>query len=186
MTSAVIQTRKSIRFIRLTINFPYRPEAINVQGQADLNGTYGGSDGSTYYGRQTGSTNNHQLDHTIWWLGLMRDRQPMQRGAAFSMIGSKELKPVFEANDPPCASGQCWAFANVFKGTITDSPIQTVIEGDWVGVPQSTSLGSSGAHMKFFVFNHKIIIPATPSIFPVTIEKMYDAPNQAGSAGNLP
>ena len=40
--------------------------------------------------------------------------------------------------------------------------------------------------MKFFVFNHKIIIPATPSIFPVTIEKMYDAPDQTGSAGNLP
>jgi hypothetical protein len=37
--------------------------------------------------------------------------------------------------------------------------------------------------MKFFVFNHKIIIPATPSIFPVTIEKMYDGPNTAGSQG---
>ena len=28
--------------------------------------------------------------------------------------------------------------------------------------------------MKFFVFNHKIIVGATPSIFPVTIEKMYE------------
>jgi len=168
------------------INFPYRPEDINTQGSTDLTGTYGGSDGSTYYLRQTGGTNIHQLGRTIWWLGLMRDRQPMQRGTNLPIIGSKQLKPAFDANDPPCASGQCWAFGNIFKGTITESPIQTVIEGDWAGVPQSTSAGSSGGHMKFFVFNHKIIIPATPSIFPVTIEKMYDAPDQTGSAGNLP
>ena len=168
------------------INFPYRPEDINTPGSTDLTGTYGGSDGSTYYLRQTGGTNIHQLGRTIWWLGLMRDRQPMQRGTNFPIIGSKQLRLAFDANDPPCASGQCWAFGNVFKGTITESPIQTVIEGDWAGVPQSTSAGSSGGHMKFFVFNHKIIIPATPSIFPVTIEKMYDAPDQTGSAGNLP
>jgi hypothetical protein len=37
--------------------------------------------------------------------------------------------------------------------------------------------------MKFFVFNHKIIIPATQSIFPVTIEKMYDGPETGGSTG---
>ena len=40
--------------------------------------------------------------------------------------------------------------------------------------------------MKFFLFNHKIIIPTTPSIFPVTIEKMYDQTDQSGSAGSLP
>jgi hypothetical protein len=168
------------------INYPYRPEDINVQGQTDLTGTYGGSDGSTYYVRQAGSTNIHQLGRTIWWLGLMRDRQPMQRGLKFPMIGSKQLKPAFDANDPACASGQCWAFANVFKGTITESAGEAVIEGDWAGVPQSTFAGSAGGHMKFFVFNHKIIIPATPSIFPVTIEKMYDAAGQAGSTGSLP
>jgi hypothetical protein len=162
------------------INFPYRPEDINIQGSTDLTGTYGGTDGSTYYVRQSGSTNVHQLGRTIWWLGLMRDRQPMQRGGKFPMIGSNAI-------DPSCSSGQCWAFANVFKGTITESPpADAVIEGDWVGVPQSTFAGSPGGHIKFFVFNHKIIIPATPSIFPVTIEKMYDAPDQSGSAGNLP
>ena len=37
--------------------------------------------------------------------------------------------------------------------------------------------------MKFLVFNHKIIIPATASIFPVTIEKMYDGPDTGASQG---
>jgi len=167
------------------INYPYRPEDINVPGRMNLTGTYGGSDGSTYYVLQTGSTNIVQPGKTIWWLGLMRDREPMQRGLSSPIIGSKQLKPAFDANDPPCASDQCWAFANVFKGTITESPIQTVIEGDWVGVPQSTSAGSSGGHMKFFVFNHKIIIPAMASSFPVTIEKMYEPPDTTASAGTL-
>jgi hypothetical protein len=161
------------------INSPYRPEDKNTPGASDLTGTYGGLDGSTYYVRQTGSTNIHQLGHTIWWLGLIRDRQPMQRGGNFPMIGSNAI-------DPSCSSGQCWAFANVFKGTITESPGEAVIEGDWAGVPQSSFTGSPGGHMKFYVFNHKIIIPTTPSIFPFTIEKMYDGPNQSGSAGNLP
>jgi len=166
------------------INYPYRPEDINVPGRMNLTGTYGGSDGSTYYVVQTGSNNILQPGKTIWWLGLMRDRQPMQHGTHFPIIGSKQLKPAFDANDPPCASGQCWAFANVFKGTITESPIQDpAIEGDWVGVPQSTSAGSSGGHMKFFVFNHKIIIPAMASIFPVTIEKMYEPPDTTVSPG---
>jgi hypothetical protein len=150
------------------INYPYRPEDIQVLGPRNLTGSYGGSDGSTYYVRQIGNT--------IWWLSQMRDRQPMQRGTHSPIIGSNQLKPAFAANDPPCSSNQCWAFATVFKGTITESPIQSVIEGDWAGVPQSTSAGSSGGHMKFFVFNRKIIIPGSASIFPVTIEKMYDPP----------
>ena len=167
------------------INYPYQARRHQRAGALNLTGTYGGSDGSTYYVRQTGGTNILQPGKTIWWLGLMRDRQPMQRGTHFPIIGSKQLKPAFDANDPPCASGQCWAFANVFKGTITESPIQTVIEGDWVGVPQSTSAGSSGGHMKFFVFNHKIIVPAAASIFPVTIEKMYEPPDTTISQGTL-
>ncbi len=148
------------------INSPFRPDDILMDARKNLTGTWGGSDGSTYYVRQIGST--------IWWLGQMRDRQPMQRGTNFPAIGALQLKSAFDAGDPPCPSQQCWAFATVFKGTITESPIQTVIDGDWAGVPQSTSAGSSGGHMKFFVFNHKIIVGATPSIFPVTIEKMYE------------
>ena len=148
------------------INSPFRPEDIALPARKNLTGAWGGSDGSTYYVRQIGNT--------IWWLGQMRDRQPMQRGTNFPIIGALQLKSAFDAGDPPCPSQQCWAFATVFKGTITESPIETVIEGDWAGVPQSTSAGSSGGHMKFFVFNHKIIVAATPSIFPVTIEKMYE------------
>ena len=167
------------------IDAPYRSEDLNLQGPTDLSGTYGGSDGSTYYVRETGGTNIHQPGKTIFWLGLMRDRQPIQPGTQFPIIGSKQLKLAFDANDPACSSGQCWAFANVFKGTITDATgeAEAIIEGDWAGVPQSASLGSSGGHMKFFVFHHKIIIPATPSIFPITIEKMYDPPGFGGSPG---
>jgi len=148
------------------INFPFRPEDISVDARKNLTGTWGGSDGSTYYVRQIGNT--------IWWLGQVRDRQPMQRGTNFPIIGALQLAPAFNASDPPCPSQQCWAFATVFKGTITEFPIDTVIEGDWAGVPQSTSAGSNGGHVKFFVFNHKIIVAATPSIFPVAIEKMYE------------
>jgi hypothetical protein len=117
----------------------------------------------------------------------MRDRQPMQRGGS-PMIGSEQLKPV-DLGDPACLFDQCWAFANVFKGAITESSGETVIEGDWAGVPQSTSPGSSGGHQKFSVSKNKIIetsgLPPI-TIFPATIEKMYDAEDQTGSAGNLP
>lgn len=161
------------------INKPFRPEDLALSARMNLTGAYGGSDGSTYYVRQIGNT--------IWWLGMMRDRQPMQDGTGNAwagcggtypsgIIGSCQLAPAFNANDPPCPTpGQCWAFANVFKGTVTESPNETVIEGDWAGVPQSTGAGSSGGHMKFYVYNHKIIAAATsPSIFPVTIAKMYE------------
>lgn len=150
------------------INSPFRPEDLYVDARRNLTGAWGGSDGSTYYVRQIGNT--------IWWLGMMRDRQPTQRGTDFPIIGAKQLAPAFDAGDPPCPSSprQCWAFANAFKGTITESPIQTVIEGDWAGVPQSTSAGSTGGHIKFYVYNHKFIFPATSSIFPVIIQKMYE------------
>src|SRR5262249_25551789 len=148
------------------INSPFRPEDSLVHAGKNLPEAWRGSAGRTYYIRQIGNS--------LWWLGMMRDRQPTQRGTNFPIIGEKQLAPAFNAGDPPCPSQQCWAFATVFKGTITESPIQTVIEGDWAGLPQSTSAGSSGGHMKFFVFNHKIIVGATPSIFPVTIEKMYE------------
>jgi hypothetical protein len=149
------------------INYPFRPEDITVPARINLTGTWGGSDGSTYYIRQVGNT--------IWWLGMMRDRQPIQRGADSPIIGTYQLAPAFNASDPPCSGNQCWAFANVFKGTITEDPANTIVEGDWAGVPQSTSAGSSGGHMKFYVTYDKIIVPASsPSIFPVTIEKMYE------------
>jgi len=159
------------------INYPFRPEDITVDARPNLTGTYGGADGSTYYVRQLGNT--------IWWLGMMRDRQPIQRGTDSPIIGEYELQPAFDAGDPSCGSNQCWAFANVFHGTVTESPSEVVIEGDWAGVPQSTSLGSKGAHMKFFVYNHKIIVPATASIFPVTIEKMYNPQDITPPASSL-
>ncbi len=147
------------------INAPFRPEDITVDARKNLTGTWGAPrDGSTYYIRQIGNT--------IWWLAMMRDRQPIQPGNTFAIIGSKQLQPAFDAGDPSCSSNQCWAFATVFKGTINAAG--DTIEGDWAGVPQSTAKGSSGGHMKFYVYNHKIIVPATSSIFPVTIEKMYE------------
>src|SRR5262249_3513102 len=80
------------------INFPFRPEDILVDARKNLTGAWGGSDGSTYYVRQIGNT--------IWWLGQMRDRQPMQRGASFPIIGALQLKSAFDAGDPPCPSQQ--------------------------------------------------------------------------------
>ena len=154
------------------INYPYRPEDTNTPGATDLTGTYGGSDGSTYYVRQTGSTNIHQLGRTIWWLGLMRDRQPMQRGTNFPMIGS---------NQRSSCSSRVGHLPMSLKEQLLSPPGETIIEGDWAGVPQSTFAGSSGGHMKFVVFNHKIIIPETPGIFPLTIEKMYDPPGFGGA-----
>ena len=146
------------------INYPFRPEDLAVDARRNLTGAWGGSDGSTYYVRQIGNT--------IWWLGQMRDRQPIQRGTSSPIIGTYQLQVAFNAGDPACSSNQCWAFATVFKGTI--NAVGDTVEGDWAGVPQSTSAGSTGGHMKFYVYNHKIIVPATASIFPVTIEKMYN------------
>ena len=147
------------------INYPFRPEDITVDARKNLTGAWGAArDGSTYYVRQIGNT--------IWWLGQMRDRQPIQRGTSSPIIGTYQLQAAFNAGDPACSSNQCWAFATVFKGTINAAG--DTVEGDWAGAPQSTSAGSNGGHMKFYVYNHKILVPATSSIFPVTIEKMYN------------
>jgi SdrD B-like domain len=150
------------------INEPFRPEDGTELARTNLTGAWGGIDGSTYYIRQVGNT--------IWWLGMMRDRQPIQRGTDFPIIGALALQPAFDAGDPSCSSSpvQCWAFANVFKGTITQTANETIVEGDWAGVPQSTSAGSSGGHAKFYVSYNKIIVPTAAGIFPVTIEKMYE------------
>jgi hypothetical protein len=152
------------------IDPPFRPEDEGTAARKNLTGSWGGSDGSTYYVRQIGNT--------IWWLGQMRDRQPMQRGTRSPMIGSMQLAPAFSVNDPFCASNppQCWAFANVFEGKITELPDGSAkIQGTWAGVPQSTSLGSSGGRMTFVVnAQHKRISPSSSgTIFP-TIDKMYE------------
>jgi hypothetical protein len=152
------------------INYPFRPQDILAVARPNLTGAWSGSDGSTYYVRQIGNT--------IWWMGQMRDRQPMQPGTSFPIIGGLELAPAFAASDPACSSSppQCWAFTNVFQGTLNEPPGQNgVIQGDWAGVPQSTSPGSSGGSMKFFVdSNNKIIVPASASIFPIILEKLYE------------
>jgi hypothetical protein len=160
------------------INSPFRPEDLTVGARMNLTGTYGGSDGSTYYVRQIGNT--------VWWLGIMRDRQPIQRGSSSPIIGTNQIAAASSADDPPCSGTQCWAFANVFKGTVTEQSSQTVVEGDWTGVPQSTSPGNPGGHVKFFVYNHKIIVASTsPTIFPVTIEKMYEPPDVTAPQSTL-
>lgn len=148
------------------INSPFRPEDYNVAARSNLTGAWGGTDGSTYYVRQIGNT--------IWWLGMMRDRQPMQPGTAFPIIGYNQLQ---NAPDASCASTQCWIFANVFKGTISNnSDGSATIQGDWAGVPQSTSQGSTGsAGVTFYVnANHKAITPITTGIFPNELAKMYE------------
>lgn len=152
------------------INSPFRPEDANVGARENLTGVWAGPDGSTYYIRQIGNT--------IWWLGQMRDRQPMQGGTHSPIIGSEQLAPAFAANDPPCGTvpPQCWAFATVFTGTLMGTADGgATIQGTWAGVPQSASSGSSGGHMTFIVDSrHKAIFPETAgSIFPA-LSKMYE------------
>lgn len=173
------------------INKPYRPEDFAIAGRANYTGAWGGSDGSTYYIRQVGNT--------VWWLSMLRDRQPMQdgtgnnwqgcngSGSPSGIIGTCQLAPAFNAGNPACDSpGQCWAFATVFKGTITHTTFKDIIDGDWVGVPQSASKGSTGGHMTFYALNNKSIAPAsTGSIFPPSIDKMYDPADNTPPATTL-
>jgi len=146
------------------INSPFRPEDFDVAARPNLTGAWGGTDGSTYYVRQIGNT--------IWWLGMMRDRQPMQPGSNFPVIGYNQLQ---NAPDASCASTQCWIFANVFKGTITHATLFDIVEGDWAGVPQSTGSGSAGGHLTFYVYSGKSMSPTTTgTVFPPSIDKMYE------------
>ncbi len=152
------------------INSPFRPEDAGIAARGNLTGTWAGEDGSTYYIRQIGNK--------VWWLGQMRDRQPMQGGTHFPIIGAKQLAPAFSAGNPSCATmpPQCWAFATVFAGTLAGTVGNSeIIEGTWAGVPQSVSEGSSGGRATFVVDAlHKMITPQTPgTIFP-PLTKMYE------------
>ena len=152
------------------INYPFRPDDADVVARQNLTGTWAGLDGSTYYIRQIGNK--------VWGLGQMRDRQPMQPGNHFPIIGAQQLAPAFSKNDPPCASApaQCWAFATVLEGTVVPGAGQSeLIEGTWAGVPQSLSAGSSGGRVTFVVdILHKMITPqALGTIFP-PLTKMYE------------
>ena len=69
------------------INSPFRPEDADIAARDNLTGAWAGEDGSTYYIRQIGNK--------VWWLGQMRDRQPMQGGTHFPIIGAKQLAPRF-------------------------------------------------------------------------------------------
>ncbi|HKV93359.1 MAG TPA: hypothetical protein VJW20_12500 [Candidatus Angelobacter sp.] len=157
------------------INFPFRPEDGNAPARPNLTGVWGGTDGSTYYVRQIGNA--------VWWLGQLRDRQPMEPGSHFPMIGTEQLAPAFSAGDPPCSSAarQCWAFATVFAGTITGTADGgEKIQGMWAGVPQSISPGSSGGGITFVVDRtHKTLAPETGgTIFPL-LTKMYEPEDTA-------
>jgi hypothetical protein len=149
---------------------PFRPEDDGVRARSNLTGTWGGSDGSTYYIRQVGNT--------VWWLGQMRERQPMQRGTKSPIIGSGQIAPVFSAGTPPCDTpNQCWAFANVFEGTISDLPDgSATIAGYWAGVQQSTSQGNPGGETSFKLDRErKVIVPsASPTSFPTRLQKLYE------------
>jgi len=68
-------------------------------------------------------------------------------------------------------------FGTVFKGTITqNSDGSATVQGDWAGVPQSTSPGSTGSSVTFSVDKYrKVITPVTmQGIFPDTLQKMYE------------
>lgn len=155
------------------INFPFRPEDALTVNRVNLTGTWAGSDGSTYYVRQ--------IANTIWMFGQTRDKQPMQRGSDFPQIGDLALTPEFQAGDPACDSSpyQCWGFARVFKGTLTEA-VQGggEITGQWVGVPQSSYGGSSGGSMVWTIdYTNKNLVPVASGVFPVLLQKIYEPPD---------
>lgn len=151
------------------INWPFRPEDTDA-ARKNLTGTWAGPDGSTYYVRQIGNT--------IWWLGQLRERQPAQPGNNFDIIGTPQVAAAaLLVGSPVCALGaECWMFASVLKGTITEHQDgSATIQGDWAGVPQSTSPGSTGGSVTFNVdANRKVMSPGTlAGLFP-TLQKLYE------------
>lgn len=152
------------------INVPFRPEDALIVNRTNLTGTWAGSDGSTYYVRQ--------IANTLWMFGQTRDKQPMQRGSDFPQIGDIALTPQFQAGDPACDSSpyECWGFARVFKGTITEAAQGGAqVVGEWAGVPQSSYSGSSGGSMTWFVdYTNKDLVPVASGVFPVLLQKIYE------------
>lgn len=153
------------------INWPFRPEDTD-NARSSLTGAWGGNDGSTYYIRQIGNT--------IWWIGMLRDRQPAQPGNNFDIIGVQQVAAAqLLVGSNGCSLGsECWMFASVFKGTITNNADgSATIQGDWAGVPQSTSPGIKGSTGVTFTVNanHKVITPITlAGVFPDKLEKLYE------------
>ena len=153
------------------LNPPFTPEDIGVYARPNLTGTWGGSDGSTYYIRQIGNT--------IWGFGQLRDRQPNQQGTSYDLIGTRQVAAAgFLVGSPVCGSTmRCWMFGTVIKGTISNNADgSSTIQGDWAGAPQSTSPGSTGGSVTFGVDKyHKVITPQTMQVlFPDKLEKMYE------------
>jgi hypothetical protein len=153
------------------LNSPFTPEDVGVAARENLTGAWGGSDGSTYYVRQIGNT--------IWGLGMLRDRQPSQQATSYDLIGTPQVAAAaLLVGSPVCSSSmRCWMFATVFKGTITENADGTaIIQGDWAGVPQSTSPGSTGGSVKLSVdVYRKTMTPLTmQGIYPDKLEKLYE------------
>jgi hypothetical protein len=186
------------------IKSPFRPEDAGVSARQNLTGTWGGNEGSTYYLRQIGNT--------VWWLGMPRDRQPMQRGinansVLYVQIDSLQLGKALRANpslvdfNANCGPGTaifgvllgsnypCWAFANVFKGIMTlQSDGTSLIQGDWIGVPQSSSPGNVGTTQSFTVDAlRKTIQPVSTmdTIFPSALSKMYEPEDTVAPTSSL-
>ena len=153
------------------INSPFRPEDSGVSARANLTGAWGGNDGSTYYVRQIGNT--------LWFLGLLRDRQPNQQATSYDLIGAPQVAAAgLLVGSPVCSSAtRCWMFGTVFKGTVSqNSDGSATIQGNWAGVPQSTSPGSTGSSVSFSVdAYHKVMTPTTlQGLFPTKLEKLYE------------
>jgi hypothetical protein len=163
------------------INKPFRPEDSGMSARQNLTGTWGGSDGSTYYLRQIGNT--------VWMLGLLRDRQPNQQSTSYDLIGAPQIaEATLLVGSPNCQSVRCWMFGTVFTGTIAQHADGTAtLAGDWAGVPQSASPGSTGGQVTFTVDpNHKVMNPTVlQGLFPVTLEKMYEPEDTTSPVSSL-
>jgi hypothetical protein len=153
------------------INKPFRPEDYGVSARPNLTGAWGGNDGSTYYVRQIGNT--------VWFLGLLRDRQPNQQATSYFLIGTPQVAEAGTLiGNPVCTPEmRCWMFGTAFKGTISQNADgSSTISGDWAGVPQSTSPGCTGSSVAFSVdVLRKVLAPlGLGGIFPTQLQKMYE------------